>query len=93
VTTPMQKVLDDLKSGKLNFQNIPFTSPLSGFLRPVNLCKHEGLPPVPFDKEMAETMSSAEVRQRWPRKSMHCIKCHQTVVMYASQEHMIAGDW
>lgn len=41
-----------------------------------------------FNKE-AETLTTAEVRKRWPRRQ--CPKCG--TIVYASFAHFIAGDW
>ncbi len=56
-------------------------------------CKHPTLTPPEFDLEASKALSSAEVKARWPRKTEHCPDCNQTVIMYASWEHYIAGDW
>lgn len=52
-------------------------------------CEH----PVSFDPIAAMGMTSDEVKERFPRWSGKCPKCGYQGVLYASREHMLAGDW
>ena len=56
-------------------------------------CPHSSLRPPPFDEKASASMSSSEVRRRWPRSADKCPGCGSTVVQYASFMHYIAGDW
>ena len=51
------------------------------------------LPLPPFDEALARGLSSQEVRKRWPRAAVVCPQCGSKVVLYASMEHLVAGDW
>jgi len=44
---------------------------------------------VVFDAKAAKGLTPAEIRKRWPR--IQCSTCN--TLLYASQEHMLAGDW
>lgn len=55
-------------------------------------CKHEPVV-VPFNREMALTMSSWDIRETFPRFSGRCPQCGNTIVKYASHEHYTMGEW
>ncbi len=55
-------------------------------------CKHEPHQPT-FDAKAAEGLDEYEVRRRWPRFVGRCSQCGQQVILYASAEHFVAGDW
>ena len=59
---------------------------------PNSMCKHEAVQPT-FDNEAAAGLDEHEVRKRWPRFSGRCSECGQRVILYASAEHYIMGDW
>lgn len=44
---------------------------------------------VTFNWEEAKHLTSSEIRKRWPR--ITCSTC-QTII-YASDDHYVAGDW
>lgn len=49
-----------------------------------------------FDKDMAEgfRMTSAEIKNRWPRLEGECTKgCGYRGIAYASFAHYVYGDW
>lgn len=50
------------------------------------------LPEVAFDPRDAN-LPEEVVRRRWPRFHGHCKNCGQMMILYASAEHFIAGDW
>lgn len=50
-------------------------------------CKHDPTPE--FDPAAARGLPSEEVRKRWPRAK--CSMCG--AMLYASEEHYLAGDW
>jgi hypothetical protein len=56
-------------------------------------CKHEDLPPVPFDAEACKGKSASWVREHYPRVYSVCPKCREGVLRYASFEHYIEGDY
>lgn len=55
-------------------------------------CKHESVLPK-FDWEVAQTMTPYEVRKQFPRFSGVCPDCDEKVIVYASYEHYLSGDW
>jgi len=55
-------------------------------------CKHEAVLPQ-FDWETAQTMTPTEVRKKFPRFHGVCPGCNEQVVVYASYEHYLSGDW
>lgn len=56
-------------------------------------CAHPSIKMPVFYGDVALSLSSAEVRERWPRSEGVCSDCGSYVVAYASLEHHIAGDW
>jgi hypothetical protein len=62
---------------------------LRTILATAKTCEH----PVNFDPIASSGMTSDEVRQQFPRWAGKCPKCGYQGVIYASFEHMIAGDW
>jgi hypothetical protein len=56
-------------------------------------CKHTGVPLPAFNSSEAFNIQSEEVRKRFPRFSGTCPDCKGLVIVYASYEHYIAGDW
>jgi hypothetical protein len=61
-------------------------------LMPIDDCKCHILP---FDGQrvMEENMTSAQVRQLYPRFCGACSSCGYTGIAYASFEHYVYGDW
>jgi ribosomal protein S27AE len=57
------------------------------------MCQHPNADYPEFDAEAARTMTSVEVKRRFPRKRVTCPDCGETFVAYASFEHYTAGDW
>jgi hypothetical protein len=55
-------------------------------------CPHESVMPA-FDEQAAEGMSSAEIKEKYPRFMGECPDCGQHVILYASFMHYICGDW
>lgn len=55
-------------------------------------CSHSSVQPT-FDPALARDKSSREVRQLWPRFMGSCPDCGELVILYASMEHYLAGDW
>jgi len=56
------------------------------------VCQHSLVQPS-FDGEAARGLDEYEVRRRWPRFMGECPTCHAQVILYASCEHYISGDW
>ena len=56
-------------------------------------CLHPGLAPPKFDPVAAANMDEYEVRKAFPRGHGFCGDCGSNVIMYASAEHYILGDW
>ena len=56
-------------------------------------CEHLSLPLPEFDAEAAAGLSADAVQQRWPRGYQFCPDCQSHVILYASMEHYLAGDW
>lgn len=60
---------------------------------PQNTCKHaKHMPVIPEGVELFK-LSSQEVREQYPRYSGRCDDCGTLVILYASPEHYVAGDW
>jgi hypothetical protein len=56
-------------------------------------CKHEKCTPE-YDHEEAIKINDAwEIKKRFPRFSGQCPDCGACVIMYASFDHYIMGDW
>lgn len=55
-------------------------------------CTHPQCSPA-FDGNNVRGMTAIEVRVLYPRFSGVCPDCGQRVIVYASFEHYIAGDW
>jgi hypothetical protein len=55
-------------------------------------CSHIKVIPV-FDLEDSKSLSSEEVKRKYPRFSGICPDCGCNVILYESFEHYIAGDW
>ena len=49
----------------------------------------------PFEPIAARGLDSDEVRNRWPRNEPgeRCRVCGAPLFSFASEQHMIAGDW
>lgn len=58
----------------------------------IDECKHTKVQPK-FNIEEAEGLTSYEVRKRWPRFHGICPDCGQYLILYASFEHYVSGDW
>ncbi len=56
-------------------------------------CLHLNVPTPEFDSARAATMTSSEVRRVFPRGDSFCPDCKTNVLMYASNEHFLMGDW
>lgn len=56
-------------------------------------CTHRRLPLPIFDEKKARRMTRAEIKRNYPRTAAVCPDCGNTVVLYASYVHYIAGDW
>lgn len=56
-------------------------------------CKHPKCLPPQFDRNKAYSLTAEEVRKLYPRFCGQCPDCKCTLVLYASFEHYIAGDW
>ena len=56
-------------------------------------CEHPKLPRPPFDAEAARDLSAEEVQRRWPRSEKTCPDCGARMILYASAEHLVMGDW
>ena len=54
-------------------------------------CDHAECKP-PFDSQAAKSMTSLEVREKYPRFYGECPNCKGMVIAYASFEHYISGD-
>lgn len=50
------------------------------------------MPAVAFDPRDASEPAEV-VRRRWPRLDWRCERCGARVILYASVEHLLAGDW
>lgn len=59
---------------------------------PMDYCKHKKHIPV-YDEEHGKTLSAEEVRKRYPRYDGYCSICYKRVILYASPDHYIQGDW
>lgn len=55
-------------------------------------CKHSKVMPS-FDEKAAENLTEVEVRTRWPRFMGVCPDCQKHLILYASVEHQVYGDW
>lgn len=60
--------------------------------RPIDKCEHGRCRPQ-FDAGAARGLSDQEVRRRWPRFEGVCSECGERVIVYASAEHFVMGDW
>jgi hypothetical protein len=69
----------------------PFEKPYDDHI-PSNVCKHLKCLPE-FDKSTAQKMSVSEIRKAFPRFSGICPDCGNNVMVYASYEHYLMGDW
>ena len=56
-------------------------------------CDHPNIERPEFDPERAKGLSAYEVRKLFPRKMVRCPDCGDTILMYASWQHYVAGDW
>lgn len=56
------------------------------------VCDHSKCRPR-FDADKTRGMDAHYVRENYPRFSGQCPDCFQNVIVYASFEHYIAGDW
>lgn len=57
------------------------------------LCKHPRVPIPVFDAKAAIGLDVSEIRRRWPRGNNICPDCGGRLILYASAEHYIMGDW
>jgi hypothetical protein len=71
---------------------IELPEPMPGPLRKADECGHTLHMPI-FNQEEAKNLSVAEIRRRWPRFFGTCEMCKENVIMYASLEHYVYGDW
>lgn len=55
-------------------------------------CEHTSCVPA-WDAEKARSMDSYEVRKHFPRFMGNCPDCGQQVIVYASLEQYVAGDY
>lgn len=55
-------------------------------------CTHDAVVPH-FDANAARDLDAFEVQRRWPRFDGVCPTCSSRVIVYASAEHYVAGDW
>lgn len=57
-------------------------------------CPHSPLmKKVKFDPVAARNMTVEEIHEKFPRLDEVCPDCGEKVIVYASAEHYIAGDW
>lgn len=56
-------------------------------------CSHPKLSPPMFNSDRCKGRDSKWVREHFPRKVETCPDCGSTVILYASEEHYIKGDW
>jgi hypothetical protein len=61
-------------------------------VKAINKCKHSSIK-VEFDSERARGMSVEQVRKIWPRFNGTCPECKELVIIYASIDHYILGDY
>lgn len=75
---------------------------MSGFAFPPELpesmkfeieCSHPKLKRPKFDAEKSRGKDADWVRRHYPRGYQHCPDCDADVILYASFEHYLAGDW
>jgi len=55
-------------------------------------CEHLSIMPE-FNEKEAQSMSSYEVREKYPRFCGRCPDCGLNLILYASFTHYLAGDW
>lgn len=55
-------------------------------------CEHPQCWPK-YDSEDAKNMTPDQVRAKYPRFDGYCPDCNAHLILYASFEHYIAGDW
>ncbi len=58
-----------------------------------NACTHSRCPRPAYDSARAALMSVAEIKRIYPRTEEKCPDCGTRVIMYASADHYIMGDW
>lgn len=57
-------------------------------------CLHDKCIPHYDPKDVQENnLNAVQVRHKYPRFDGYCPDCGQHIIMYASFEHYIAGDW
>ena len=67
--------------------------PFAAYPQPANgVCNHEAVH-VKFDALKARNMSTAQIRETYPRFAGTCPQCRQQLIKYASMEHYTMGDW
>jgi hypothetical protein len=55
-------------------------------------CKHVKCLPE-FDLDKAKDLPAHEVQRLYPRFDGECPDCHGLIIMYASYDHFICGDY
>jgi hypothetical protein len=63
-----------------------------GVAKPASGCKHPKVTPE-FSSTLAALSTVEQIRERWPRFDGICPDCSDHVIVYASYEHYVAGDW
>lgn len=56
-------------------------------------CSHPKVEKPTFDAVKAASMTAEQVRAAYPRKTVWCPDCGNSVLLYASAQHYIMGDW
>lgn len=59
----------------------------------VNQCRHVSLKLPDFDSDKSKGKGTGWIRKHYPRSVEKCPDCGCAVIMYASKEHYILGDW
>lgn len=60
---------------------------------PLNLtCDHRPHIPV-FQADACRSLPVEQVRAKYPRYEGTCSVCRQSIIVYASLEHLTAGQW
>lgn len=56
-------------------------------------CNHKSTPEPTFEIDLAAGLSVQEVRRYFPRPYVWCGGCGCHIIIYASKEHYVYGDW
>ncbi len=81
---------EGLKKLSLEHPNLSTVELIAISLATEPACSHG----VIFDEEVAQNLSSDQVRHRWPRLHGTCpLGCGYSGIYYASPSHYISGDW